>query len=515
MVKETRVRTEKVYVTLLAVLVAIQPILELVWFNNGTIGEVAGFTVPTLIRFGLIGVAGILSFFVIRFNRKYLWLVGYLAVVAVYAVLHHIFCIDFHSLVPGDFDYNMVSEMFYLIRMMVPIAMIYLIYNSSFSRKLFERIVIWISLFSSGLVFITNLTKISIGSYSDRTILGNIIDWFVNKGVYTFNDLASKGFFYWSIYSTVLVLILPYLVYLFLREKKIRYFLLLMLQCTALYMFGTKATTFSVIIVLAVMFAVYLVCTLIKKDEKLVPGKAIPFAALLLAAILVYPYTPAISRSNYDAEYQKELDADYDEEEETKAMEEADNLEEYFDENYMYFSVSEDLILRGYSYKYDLEFWDDLLSELGPSQRMQNRIVEERILERVKEINDDPMDDYFGLGYTRTSSIFNLERDFLYQYYSLGIIGVILFLGPYVGILIVIMALMLIKFKKRGNILNCSLVLGVGLSLFLAYYSGNVMDNLGITIVMGFVLGILLKINFKKNEDDTCPAEECVKEQQN
>ena len=105
-------------------------------------------------------------------------------------------------------------------------------------------------------------------------------------------------------------------------------------------------------------------------------------------------------------------------------------------------------------------------------------------------------------GYTRTSNIYNLERDFLYQYYSLGIVGVVIFLGPYVGILLITMILMLVKFKKRGNIENCSLVLGVGLSLFLAYYSGNVMDNLGITIIMGMVLGMLLRINFRKEVED-------------
>lgn len=502
MVKDNNARIEKIYVTLLAVLVAIQPILEMVWFNDGTVGEVGGFTIPTLIRFGLIGVAGILSFFVIRFNRKYLWLVLYLAVVAVYAVLHHIFCIDFQSLVPGNFNYNMISEMFYLVRMLVPIAMIYFVYNSSMSRKVFDGLVIGISFFSSGLVVITNLTKTSIGSYSNRTILGNLIDWFVNKGVFTFNDLASKGFFYTSIFSVVLVLLFPYILYLFIRDRKKRYFFLAVIQALALYMFGTKATTFSVIIELVVMFAVYLVCTLMKKDQKFLKSQAIPFLALILAAVIVYPYTPAISRSNYDAEYQKELDEDYDEEEENRALEEADDLEKYFDENYMYFSISQDFMLRSYPYKYDLEFWDQLLKDLGPSQRMQNRIVEQRMLERVKEINDDPMDDFFGMGYTRTSNIYNLERDFLYQYYSLGIIGVAIFLGPYVGILLITMVLMLVKFKKRGNIENCSLVLGVGLSLFLAYYSGNVMDNLGITIVMGMVLGMLLRINFRKEVEN-------------
>ena len=58
------------------------------------------------------------------------------------------------------------------------------------------------------------------------------------------------------------------------------------------------------------------------------------------------------------------------------------------------------------------------------------------------------MDDWFGIGYTRTSNIYNLEKDFVYQYYSVGIVGVVLLLGPYIGILLFVMLRMLVHFKK-------------------------------------------------------------------
>ena len=85
-------KIEKTYVALIALLIGIQPILELVWLNNGTIGEIAGFTIPTLIRFGLLGITGVLSFFVIQFNKRYIWLVIYAVIVSFYGILHHIFC---------------------------------------------------------------------------------------------------------------------------------------------------------------------------------------------------------------------------------------------------------------------------------------------------------------------------------------------------------------------------------------------------------------------------------------
>ncbi len=495
MVRNTPEKIERIYDFLLVLLLVLQPILELVWFNNGTIGEVAGFTIPTLVRFGLVGIIGVLSFAVVKFNRKYLLLLAYAVLIVVYTVFHHDFCVDFYSLVPGDFDYSLVNELFYIIRMLVPIAVIYFVFHSTITKSTMKKVILWIAGFSSLSVVITNILKISLGSYSDKKILGNVFDWFFNVGKYTFNDLSSKGFFYWSIFSTVLVLIYPMIIHWYFKEKKKRYLFLIILQGIALYMFGTKATTFSVLIELFVMLGVYLFCTVIKKDEQIQKMQIAIFTVVIAIFVFAIPYTPSLSRMSFDEDYKKAID-EAEKEREKEAFE--GDFEEFLDKNYKFLSVKEEFLLESYSYKYDLEFWEDLLNHTGPSQRMQNRIIEQRMLERVKEINNDPMDTYFGLGYTRTSNIYNLEKDFIYQFYSMGIIGVILLLGPYIMIILVAMLWMLIKFKDKANIENCSLVLGLGLSLFLAYYSGNVMESLGITIVIGALAGYLLKLLFEK-----------------
>lgn len=496
MIKYLSRNTDRIYNLLLIILLAIQPVLELVWFNNGTIGEIAGFTIPTLIRFGLVGIIGCLSFAVVKFNKKHLFLAGYGILVVVYTVFHHIFSVDFYSFVPGNFDYNLVKEIFYIFRMLVPIAVIYFIYCSKMTEDIIKKIILWISGFVTVIVVVTNILKISLGSYSDKKILGNIFDWFLHSGKYTFNDLASKGFFYWSIFSTVLVLIYPFLIYLYLKEKKQRYLILIVLQGLALYMFGTKATTFSVIIELVLMLLVYLFCILFKREKGGAKKQILSLFIVIVLGVLILPYTPSLSRMSFDKGYKKSIDKDGYKYRYKEKLKDNGDFEEYLDENYMYLSVKEEFMLDSYSYKYDLEFWNALLNELGPSQRMQNRIIEQRMLERVKEINNDKMDSYFGLGYTRTSNIYNLERDFLYQYYSMGIFGVLLFLGPYVVVLLVSMGLMLLRYKTNFNVENCALVLGLGLSMFLAYYSGNVMESLGITIIMGALCGYLLKLVF-------------------
>ena len=75
--------------------------------------------------------------------------------------------------------------------------------------------------------------------------------------------------------------------------------------------------------------------------------------------------------------------------------------------------------------------------------------------------------------------------------------GTSLLLGPYIFIVGLMIIIMLVKFKEKATLFNCAIILGTGLACFLAYYSGNVMENLGITIWIGFMLGFLLKSNFQ------------------
>lgn len=496
-------KRQKYFLMLLCGLIVIQPFLDVMWLNDGSVPEILGFTIPTLVRMLMVAVLGVFSFFVIRFNKKYLFMVLYGILIIIYFVIHHFHCSsDFQSLVPGGFGYSFLSELFYIVRMCIPIAIIYFTYNSVINRKSFEKCVITTSLIMSVSMIIANIFKIAFGSYTSVKIDGNIIDWFVNPDAFVSNQLASKGFFYSSITSTVLVLFYPYLLYLFFKHKKVRYFAVAALQSIALFMVGTKATSLSSVIVTVLMILVYLFVTLIKRDYKISKVALAGCAFFLILNSVLMAVAPATSKMEFDAQYSKDIDEDIDGTSKDYDLTEEDKEEiiAFFDENYAYLSINEEFMLKSYPYKYDPVFWYEFYADHVPSQRMQNRIVEEEILKRVKEVNDNKMDDWFGIGYTRTSNIYNLEKDFVYQYYSVGIVGVVLLLGPYIGILLFVMLRMLVHFKKRVTVFNCALVLGIGLSLFLAYYSGNALENLGVTIALGFAYGFLLKENQKKQE---------------
>lgn len=501
-----REKMKKYSVILLVLFVCMQPVLDLLWLNNGTIPELLGFTLPTLVRIIMIGCIGILFLGVMEFHKKHLWILGYLLAVGIFFVLHHMNCLKFQSVVPGDFNYSLFGELFYIVRMLIPIAVVYFTYHLKFTDKVFEKTILTVSLVMSLEIIVTNILKIGYGTYSELVIDGNIFDWFLHAGNFTSNQLASKGFFYFGISSTILVLLYPYLIYLYMEKRKCLYFVAMLLQGTALFMIGTKATAFSVIIVSVLMALVYLFVTVIKKDFKISIVVCVGMACILALNVVLFKFSPSVTKMNFDTQYAESID-----EEEIENMEEEegttyelseDNEKEllrFFKNNYKYISIKEQFLIDSYPYKYDPVFWYRIYDGMVPSERMQNRIVEEKMLQRVKEINNNKMDDWLGIGYTRTSNIYNLEKDFAYQYYSMGIIGAALLVGPYIAIILGIMIFMLMKFKKRVTIFNCSLVLGAGLSCFLAYYSGNVLENLGITIIFGFVLGYLLKKNFVNN----------------
>ena len=487
---------EKIYFYLLLLLVIIQPVLDVMWLNDGTISEIMGFSVPTLIRIMLIMLLAVLSFVVIKFNRKYLLLVGYLLLIGLFFIGHHYNCMQFKSLVPGNFNYNFLAEFFYIVRMCIPISVIYFTYNSRIKQGTFEKCVMIVALLMSVTVLLTNILKIGYGSYTSERILGNIFDWFTHPYDFTSNQLASKGWFYSSITSTVMVLIYPYLLYMFCVKKNIQSFLIALIHGIALFTFGTKATAFSVIIVAVIMALIYLFVTIVKRDIKI--SKVVCFGMIIILAtsFVLLKVSPSTMKMEFDEGYAEAIDEEEQGEYEL-SKEDREEIIRFFDENYEYVSIKEEFLRECYPYKYDPEFWYDFYDSNVPSRRMQNRIVEEEMLKRVKEINDNKWDEWFGIGYTRTSNIYNLEKDFAYQFYSIGILGTSLLLGPYIFIVGLMIIIMLVKFKEKATLFNCAIILGTGLACFLAYYSGNVMENLGITIWIGFMLGFLLKSNFQ------------------
>ena len=537
---------ETIYKCLMLFLI-LQPVLDIYILFKPEVADFFGFSPATIIRILFIGVLGLLFLFTNKFNKKYWWFVVYGALVVLYTVLHHINALEFNSVSKDGFGYNLVSELFYLIRMLMPLFMIVLSAHYKFEDKKMEKLITWLVILLAGSIVVTNLLGISLGSYSKVQIEGNIFQWFNPNNDLDYMDFASKGFFNDpNRISALMVLITPLLFYVFVKNPNKKNGFLLILQCLGMYMLGTKVAVLGFFVLLFASICIYLFFVLIKKEltwnKKIFAFFMIFFVA---AGALLY-WTPAIDRTMIDQtreeNHKKNVKGERSEEE--KKIKKIDEqllklikvdedgaiyfdelfteekdmtyvsksqiytidkvksekiLNEFIEENYLDFSINPEFILNSYPYENDPYFWYKIM-KWSLMERTNFRMVERAMLERVKTINANPADDYLGITFTRMSNIFDLERDFLSHYYTLGLFGLCLFLFPYLIIFFLAVFMMLYHYKEKFTFRNVMLMLGIAITLFAAYYSGNCMDGLVVTLILGFVMGQLVEPIFGKKK---------------
>ena len=537
---------ETIYKCLMLFLI-LQPILDIYILFKPEVADFFLFSPATIIRILFVGVLGILFLFTNKFNKKYWWFVVYGALVVLYTVLHHINALEFNSVSKDGFGYNLVSELFYLIRMLMPLFMIVLSAHYKFEDKKMEKLITWLVILLAGSIVVTNLLGISLGSYSKVQIEGNIFQWFNPNNDLDYMDFASKGFFNDpNRISALMVLITPLLFYVFVKNPNKKNGFLLVMQMLGMYMLGTKVAVLGFFVLLFASICIYLFFVLIKKEltwnKKIFAFFMIFFVA---AGALLY-WTPAIDRTMIDQtreeNHKKNVKGERSEEE--KKIKKIDEqllklikvdedgaiyfdelfteekdvtyvsksqiytidkvksekiLNEFIEENYLDFSINPEFILNSYPYENDPYFWYKIM-KWSLMERTNFRMVERAMLERVKTINANPADDYLGITFTRMSNIFDLERDFLSHYYTLGLFGLCLFLFPYLIIFFLAVFMMLYHYKEKFTFRNVMLMLGIAITLFAAYYSGNCMDGLVVTLILGFVMGQLVEPIFGKKK---------------
>lgn len=192
---------------------------------------------------------------------------------------------------------------------------------------------------------------------------------------------------------------------------------------------------------------------------------------------------------------EKELEAEKEKEKEHKD-DQIDHRKEtplmrYIKNHYRDYSLNARFVMGGYSYRDDPQFWYQVM-KWPVGDRLNYRKVEEAMLNRAKSVNNDSLNNWFGISYTRMNHIANLEQDFISQWYSMGFIGVLLLIMPYVFVLLYCLYEVIRVLGKKATFFEVSLLFGSGLVIALSAFSGNVMDFLADTIILAFALGYAL-----------------------
>lgn len=423
---------------ILIVFLIIQPIFDIKFFYN---------SISTLIRVIVIFTLFFYYFFTSKNKHKF-WILIYPALLGIYFIFHHINALNFYSLVPGNFDYSIIEEALYFVKMLSPFMLIYCIYKASLTKDTIISIMKYLVLIISLVIIISNLFVFSYGSYSDAIIKANFLEWFNPNSDYSYRNLASKGLFeFGNQIAAILIMFLPFMIYSALDKSKFMNWLIVILNVFSLVLLCTRVSVLGVFIVFAyTIFA----CCFINFIRKQHFGfkRYIPIIVILLVCILLLPFNPMFSRmarrqtiiENFDSEH-NEINSMSDNisdgntvnstvldvknstvnntiKNDVKISDTRDYMIKYIEDNYEDKELHEQFLYENYPYKYDPEFWYDFLQK-DISLTTDSRYIELSMIKRVVEINNNPLDKWLGITNTRLQNIFNIEKDFVVQYYAL------------------------------------------------------------------------------------------------
>lgn len=502
-----KIKVESILENIIIIFLIIQPIFDLKIFYN---------SISTLIRTTVIIII-FLIYFIKSNNRKKYFLLIYPAILGIYEIFHHINAMNFTSVVPGDFNYSLVKELLYFVKMIVPILLIYVLFKSKITNSGIDKIIQVIVFTMSFIIIVTNLLGISYGSYSDEMIKANFIKWFNNTENYTYKDLASKGLFeYGNQIGAVLLMFLPFIINKSVKEKNCGNFAILFMNVVALILLGTRVAVIGIMLVFIYTTAIILY---MKNKENLKNIKIKNFTGVIIVVIIyiaILPINPMCNRiyemnNQYDETVQVDSQNIVDDEanglndncvyiennnneensitentETEELSEENSNTQKeeqikYIQDNYKRKNIHEQFILISYPYQYDTEFWTNILN-LDIYNRTNYRYLEKQMVKRIIEINNNKYDKIFGITHIRVQNIFNIEQDFIEQYYALGILGCIIIFLPYF-VLISIYVYQIIKSKfKLCSIDNLLSIITIFMIFGIAYNSGNLLNSLSFTI---------------------------------
>ena len=453
--------------------------------------------IVTLIQIVWVFLLLILTLFVYKESRKNIkWLVLYYFVCLGYLVVSYYHQLSFKSLLPDNYDFNIISESLTILKLVTPITFIYTLYYLRIPFKKYMFILKVLVVLFAGSIVITNIFKISLGSYSDSFITKNIFEW--NKYNY-YKFTASKGYFMYanqiSALSILFLLIFIY-DYIYTSKKSIVYIILIGLS---MLMIGTRVSTLGGLLTFIFALIFYFLIEFLRKG--IIRRRIFVLPILIICWILILPVSPYSNRN-------VELHIN-DNNENQVISEKSDNIDNSASINnqtsfskidYVYNNYNKDYLPKiffeeYYPIEYDTDFWYEFVKN-NSIDKINYRYVEKSIIRRVTHINNSKLDKYVGISNTRIQKIVNIESDFILHYYAFGIIGSVILLIIYAILVIYSFAI----FVKKQNYYTFVILTCVVLFLFSAILTGNIINSINIILPFIFIVsGLIYKDNKEIN----------------
>ncbi len=489
-------KTEAKIKTLLIVFMIIQPILDNYLLYSDEVIDFFGFSPTTILRIVLLGLIGIYLYFQKENSQSRKVITIYAILVIIYSIIHHIIGsgID-NSLISSNFKYNIFEELFYLVRMILPFVTAYIVYCLKLTKEEFKEVIVYTSLVISIIMLSLNLFGVAKTSYFDDFIEGNFFKWHDSK--IDRYMLASKGWFNSANQiGGLLLILLSLLTYYVLEDKKTSDLIILCMLILSSFAIGTRTASLGVIVILVITFIVFILFKIIKK--KSFNKREVTFSSIIaIFSLLVFTYAPIVNctSNNYKCilhigstindisnKGEKLNDIEYDGSPICSFIKKTSTDSKYFK--------------NIYPCEENINFWTSFVDNRTYTN-MDNRLIETLIMHDVYSKIDTSKVNYFGMSRSRLlSAEFYLEKDIIVHYYTLGILGLIIFIFPYILCCAYIGIKSLIK--KTLSPYYISLILSIMLPIAISVLTGHILDELIVSIYLGFILGYLLSL---KGED--------------
>ena len=451
--------------------------------------------ISTLIQVIFVFLLLFITLIFYKDSRKNIkWIILYYVLCLIYLGVSFYHQESFKSLLPDSYGFNIVSELLAILKLITPITFIYsLCYMKIPYKKYMLVLKVWCILFAGSIV-LTNIFKISLGSYSDTFITENIFEW--NKYSY-YKYTASKGYFmYANQVSALCILFLLMFIYDYLYNSK-KSIIYILLVCLAMLMLGTRVSTLGGLLTLVFAIIFYFIINIFSKIsiKKRIYILVIPVFGWVLL-LQVSPY------NNRSIELNRSINSHMDDtsivDDKTIVMDDTSmNVDKikYVYQNYNKEYLPKVFFEEYYPIEYDEEFWYNFVKN-NSIDMINYRYIEKSIIRRVVEVNNNALDKYIGISNSRIQNIVNIESDFMLHYYAFGIIGSIILLIIYLILFIYAFN----NFVKIQNYYAFIMLSCVVLFLFSAYLTGNIINSINAVLPFIFVVsGVIYKDNKEIN----------------
>lgn len=490
---------------LLVIFLMAQPILELILslFKNDRF-TIAGMSIATIIRYGLLAIIIGLAIIANIKRKSTKIFIGALVIYAGYIILHYLNIRNFDIVILGtSLSKGFVTIAMYISKFVVPVCVIYLVYILNFTYKELKISVLFVVTFVSLIMIITNLLGVDYVAYSFENnphLAGNIVKWFDKDFLYDdWRLLTSRGLYSsGNELSSLFALLLPVVVWIALKEKKNWYFGIVLIQMISMLLIGTRIAVYGAIAIPVVTIVIWLLDKFLNKQKI----EKIKFVFLIVVAIIfgiLFKASPFMNRikagegtvNSYVSE-NREQGVELSEEDNTP-----DRI--FVKSNYAEALIPYDILDRVYNYLEHTDFWVHIINDVDITQRDNARKLKTLVLGDIEENKAGSLDKLVGIGEIPIYP----ERDFVAQYYYIGILGLILFLVPFAIIIIISAVYNFIKFlNKQFNGIQVIMLFALVFIIGTAYLAGHVIEPIYINSFIALLTGMLLIGYIKRKEKD-------------